>query len=96
MKSSKFWIGGKHAVKAAFANLNRNIFEIYTTKENEFFCINNIEKRKNKIKITIKDNRSINKLFKNNIAHQGGCFSWKTKMQNLDWFLENAKINNHL
>ena len=92
MKSSKFWIGGKHAVKAAFANLNRNIFEIYTTKENEFFCINNIEKRKNKIKITVKDNKSINKLFKNNIAHQGvAALVEKTKMQNLNWFLENAK-----
>jgi|TARA_B110000503_G_scaffold136174_1_gene218060 23S rRNA (guanosine2251-2'-O)-methyltransferase len=89
MTSLNFWIGGKQAVKAAALNPSRKIIEIYATSEN-FDFINEIQNKvKKKIKVTTKDNKSINKVFKTDIVHQGvAAFVEKNKNLELDDFLK--------
>ena len=92
MSSLKFWIGGKQTVKAALQNPARKIFEICSTSENlQFF--NQLEKELNKkFNINYKETKHINKLFKNNISHQGvAVLIEKTQTISTNDFLLNIK-----
>jgi 23S rRNA (guanosine2251-2'-O)-methyltransferase len=70
MKTSAFWIGGKHAVLSAIKNPKRKINKLIITEENEKdFNLKNFNK---KIIIEIKDKKEIDKIFiYENIVHQG-------------------------
>lgn len=70
MKTSSFWIGGKHTVLSAIKNPKRKINKLIITQENQKdFNPKNITK---KITIEIKDKKEIDKIFINeNIIHQG-------------------------
>ena len=70
MKTSSFWIGGKHAVLSAIKNPKRKINKIIVTQDNKNdFNIKNFNK---KILIEIRDKKEIDKIFiSENIVHQG-------------------------
>lgn len=70
--NNKFWIAGKHTVKSAVENDQRNIDEIVISKENEIFVKNLITKNKKNIKLRITNNSKISKYLKNKtLTHQG-------------------------
>jgi 23S rRNA (guanosine2251-2'-O)-methyltransferase len=89
--NSSFWIGGKHTVEAAINNSKRKILRLVLHEKLK----NKTNEQLFKLQINYESNNFFNKIFNNEIPHQGyAVLIEKIKENNLKFYLENEKISN--
>jgi 23S rRNA (guanosine2251-2'-O)-methyltransferase len=87
---SSFWIGGRHTVEAAINNPNRKIIKFVLHQK----LINNKIIYNQKINIKYENDNFFNKIFKNEIPHQGyAALIEKIQHNTLKYYLEEKTIS---